>query len=316
METQDSVDIEENSLDLLQLINLLWQNWKTVLIICSLSAVFSVFYALSLPNIYQSKAMLVPVDTKASGAGFSASTMLSSIDVTSILSGNMGSTKSNDISIETIQSLSFFTYMQERRDFFPQLLALKEYNLSTNELIYDPEIYDESSSKWVREVRFPKTNPPSIQEAYKTFNDMFDITVDKRTGLVSVIFEHQSPYVAEQMLSWIISDVNNYIRDKEKKVAQESLVYLQEKISTTNISEIRRALALIIQDQINTVMLAEVSDEYAFKVIEEPVVEENKIAPNRALTCVLISIIGGILSVIFVLIRHFFFSRENAIVEN
>ena len=63
-------------------------------------------------------------------------------------------------------------------------------------------------------------------------------------------------------------------------------------------------------------MLAEVSDEYAFKVIEEPVVEENKIAPNRALTCVLISIIGGILSVIFVLIRHFFFSRENAFVEN
>ena len=113
-----------------------------------------------------------------------------------------------------------------------------------------------------------------------------------------------------------ISDVNNYIRDKEKKVAQESLVYLQGKISTTNISEIRRALALIIQDQINTVMLAEVSDEYAFKVIEEPVVEENKIAPNRALTCVLISIIGGILSVIFVLIRHFFFSRENAFVEN
>ena len=316
METQDAIDIEESTLDLLELINLLWENWKTILVVCSISAVLSVFYALSLPNIYQSKAILVPVDTKASGAGFSASSMLSSIDVGSILSGSMGSTKSNDISIETIQSLSFFTYMQERHNFYPQLLALKEYNLSSNELKYDPEIYDESSSKWVREVRFPKTNPPSIQEAYKTFNDMFDLMVDKRTGLVSVTFEHQSPYVAEQMLSWIISDVNSYIRDNEKKVAEDSLVYLQEKIQTTNITEIRRALSLIIQDQINTIMLAEVSDEYAFKVIEDPVVEENKIAPNRALTCILISIVGGILSVIFVLIRHFFFSKGDVIDEN
>ena len=52
-------------------------------------------------------------------------------------------------------------------------------------------------------------------------------------------------------------------------------------------------------------MLAEVSDEYVFKTLSEAKVAEKKSKPKRALICVLGLLLGGMISVMFVLIRNF-----------
>ena len=59
----------------------------------------------------------------------------------------------------------------------------------------------------------------------------------------------------------------------------------------------------MIEEQTKTLMLAEVSDEYVFKTISPAKVSEEKAKPKpkRAL----IVMLGGMLAVIIVLIRHF-----------
>ena len=61
----------------------------------------------------------------------------------------------------------------------------------------------------------------------------------------------------------------------------------------------------LIQSQTETVMLAEVRPEYVFKTIDPAVVPEEKSKPSRALICVLGTLLGGILGVVIVLIRHY-----------
>ena len=63
--------------------------------------------------------------------------------------------------------------------------------------------------------------------------------------------------------------------------------------------------AELIEKQTKTVMLANASDEYVFQVIEPPVAPELKSEPKRALICVLGTLLGGMLAVLFVLIRHY-----------
>jgi LPS O-antigen subunit length determinant protein (WzzB/FepE family) len=48
-----------------------------------------------------------------------------------------------------------------------------------------------------------------------------------------------------------------------------------------------------------------VRDEYVFKTIDPAIVPEQKFKPKRALICVLGVLLGGMLSVMIVLIRHF-----------
>jgi LPS O-antigen subunit length determinant protein (WzzB/FepE family) len=38
---------------------------------------------------------------------------------------------------------------------------------------------------------------------------------------------------------------------------------------------------------------------------------EQKLEPKRALICILIALLGGVLSIILVLIRHYAFSEKN-----
>jgi hypothetical protein len=61
----------------------------------------------------------------------------------------------------------------------------------------------------------------------------------------------------------------------------------------------------LIEEQTKTIMLAEVSKEYVLKTIDPANAPEEKAKPKRALIVVLGTMLGGILSVLFVLIRYF-----------
>ena len=64
----------------------------------------------------------------------------------------------------------------------------------------------------------------------------------------------------------------------------------------------------MIEEQLKNKMLAEVQDEFVFKVIDPGVIPEEKAGPKRALICVLATMLGGILSV---LIRYFINKPED-----
>ena len=57
-------------------------------------------------------------------------------------------------------------------------------------------------------------------------------------------------------------------------------------------------------------MFAEVRDEYVFKTIDPALVPEAKAGPKRVLICVLGTLLGGMLGVILVFIRHFVRKEE------
>jgi LPS O-antigen subunit length determinant protein (WzzB/FepE family) len=61
----------------------------------------------------------------------------------------------------------------------------------------------------------------------------------------------------------------------------------------------------LIEEQTKTIMLAEVSQEYVLKTIDPANAPEEKAKPKRALIVVLGTMLGGILSVLIVLVRYF-----------
>jgi len=61
----------------------------------------------------------------------------------------------------------------------------------------------------------------------------------------------------------------------------------------------------LIAEQTKTLMLAEVSEEYVFKTLSPAKVAEEKSQPKRVLIAILGFMLGGMLTIVIVLIRHF-----------
>ena len=296
--------IEEDEIDLRELFAVIWAGKGLIVGVTSVFAVLAVVYALMQPNIYRSEALLAPVQ-----AGDSASSLASKFGGLASLAGvslPAGSMDKTSLAIEYIQSRVFLkTFMQNHPDVLPALMAVEKWNAGDNTLQFDNEMYEVATGEWIREVDFPKQPQPSVQEAHLVFKQILSIAQDKETAFVTLAIEHQSPYVAAQWVTWLVEDMNNALRDNDIAQAERSIAYLQSEINNTSLSEMRSSLFELIQSQTQTIMLANASPEYIFKTVDPAVVPELKAKPKRALIVVLGTMLGGMLAVLIVLIRHF-----------
>ncbi|MDP4639141.1 MAG: LPS O-antigen length regulator, partial [Pseudomonadales bacterium] len=105
-------------------------------------------------------------------------------------------------------------------------------------------------------------------------------------------------------------DVNDTMRAQDVTEAERSIAYLKEQVAATALTDLQAMFFELIQSQTETIMLAQVRTEYLFKTIDPAVVPEEKDEPKRALICVLGFLLGGMLGVLWVLVRHYGLRRE------
>ena len=212
--------------------------------------------------------------------------------------------------MELIKSRAFLAGFVERHDILPLLMATDSWDFETGKISYDDDLYDSVTSTWVRDVDPPYLPKPSMQEAHEEFMEILGVSEDKKSGYITVSIEHQSPIVAQQWVTWLVDDINNTVREQDVDEANKSIDYLKAQISNTSLAELQTMFFELIQSQTETVMLAQVRPEYVFKTIDPAIVPELKSKPKRALICILGTMLGGMLAVLLVLVRHYAFSKE------
>jgi LPS O-antigen subunit length determinant protein (WzzB/FepE family) len=73
----------------------------------------------------------------------------------------------------------------------------------------------------------------------------------------------------------------------------------------TNLSEIKQVIAQLLQQETQKLALIEANEAYVFDYIDPPAVMEEKIGPRRSIICIIGSILGAVLGILIVLIRHY-----------
>ncbi|MBY5978943.1 Wzz/FepE/Etk N-terminal domain-containing protein [Ferrimonas balearica] len=302
----DERALRDDVIDLRELFSALWAGKIWIVAITLIFAVGSVVLALSLPNIYKSEALLAPASNEQGGglsglAGqFGGLASLAGINL-----GNGGGIDKTTMAIEVMKSREFLGQFVQQHDLMVPLMAGKEWNPNNNQLILDPDIYDAESETWLRQPTPLRTGEPTLLEAYRAFRGIFQVNQDKQTGLVTVSVEHYSPHIAKQWLDWLIAAINEEMKARDQKEAQRSIAFLETQLAQTRVAEMQTVLYQLIEEQTKTMMFAEVRDEYVFKTVDPAIVPEMKAEPSRALICVLGTMLGGMLAVFLVLVRHF-----------
>ncbi|MGI2059767.1 Wzz/FepE/Etk N-terminal domain-containing protein [Shewanella baltica] len=297
---------QDDEIDLRELFTVIWQGKWLIIAITAVFTIGAVVFAIKQPNIYKSEALLAPA-SEEQGGGLSA--LASQFGGLASLAGvnlrGKGGVDKTQMAIEVLKSRQFASDFIQKHNILADLMAAKKWDRENNRVIYDEDDYDVNNQTWVRDVKPPRQPAPSMQEAFKVFEKILVVTKDKETSLVTIAVEHRSPFVAQQWVTWLVQDINKVMKERDVAEANRSSEFLNRQIALTNVADIKTILYKLVEEQAKTIMFAEVRDEYVFKTLDPALAPEEKAKPKRALICVLGTMLGGMLGVMFVLVRHF-----------
>lgn len=297
-------NMQDDEIDLAELWRAIWAGKFIIILVSALFAGASIFYALSQPNTYKASALLAPASSERGGGLAGLAGQFGGLASLAGINLGGGGDKTA-LSLEIMKSRSFLENFIIKHDLLVPLMASNSWDINSNQLIYNEEIYNSQTKQWLREVKLPKKPEPSLWESYIEFSKLLSVSQDQTSGLVTIEIEFYSPDLAKQWLTWLIEDINSFIKEQDQIEAQNSIDYLTQKLDEITVSNMETVFYQLIEEQSKNMMLTQVKAEYVLKTIDPPQVPEEKAGPKRALIVVLGTMLGGILSVLIVLVRYF-----------
>ena len=303
--------IADDEIDLRELFSALWKGKWIIVAMTFVFAVGAVLYALSLPNIYKSDALLAPAESSNGGGLAKMAGQLGGLAALAGVNLGAGESSQTDLAVQVLQSRQFIDAFINKHDLLVSLMAVKEWDLASNKLIINEELHNPVTGEWLREAAGLRGAKPSAQEAFEVFKKQaISIAQNKESGLYTLSVKHYSPYIAQQWVNWLIEDINKVMRERTIAETTQNLAYLEAQLQKTAVADMQATFYKLIEDQTKSLMLAEVQEEFIFKVIDPAIVPELKDSPKRALICVLGTLLGGMLGIAIVLVR-FAFRKED-----
>ncbi len=152
----------------------------------------------------------------------------------------------------------------------------------------------------------PSDAAPTPDEIYRAFDKLRSVDRNEKTGLVTLGMKWHDPIVAATWASEYATAANNYIRAQKISEAERSLKYLEEQIRETSLTEMHGALYKLVESETKQSMLANVREEFAFRIIDPATAPELRFSPKRAVLLG-IGLMGGfMLGLGIILVQNYF----------
>lgn len=303
MSENNGPQVYDDEIDLFELFQTLWDGKWLIVLITSVCAALGVGVALYLPNQYTVTAKIAPVGDSGGGGLSALAGQFGGLAGLAGISLPSSGGSTSDLLLEIMQSRQFIGQFIEQNELAPRLLAVTRYDAQTQAEIFEPAIYEQGSATWVEE-------PPTFMGQIEAFSNALSVNQDRDTAVLEISFKHASPLFAQEVLSLLITRIDDFARERDEARAQQSIEYLQGQLRQTRLAEVQRVLYDMIESQTKTLMLAEVNADYAFQVIDPPLLPDFPSEPKRPLIAALAVVLGGMIGVLWVLIQSFVRNRK------
>lgn len=272
----------DDKIDLAELFRVLLDHKALILAITLISTSLATAAAFIMTPIYRVEVLLAPVIEEKGGAlaslagQFGGLAALAGVNI-----GGGGGGK--DQSVAFLTSRAFTDEFVRDNNLLPMLFHRK---------------WDEEKKTW--KVDKPE-DVPTLRQAFELFDKKIRfVSEDKKTGLVTLAIEWRDRELAVQWATELVQRINDTMRERAINEAEKSLKFLNQELQKTSIVDVQQSIYKLIEGQTKTMMLANVREEYAFKIIDPPAMpDEGDFAkPKRRLFVVIGFALGGMLGVL------------------
>jgi uncharacterized protein involved in exopolysaccharide biosynthesis len=173
-----------------------------------------------------------------------------------------------------------------------------------------PDLWDSTKGEWL----VPEDQRPPISSGYKLFNTIRTVTQAGRGGLITVTVEWRDPVQAADWANALVAQLNSEMRDRAINSTKLSVGYLERELASTSTIETRQAINRLMEAQINQRMLANVTEEFAFRIVERalPPDLDDSVGPSKLVLLALGPSLGAIFGIFVVLVLNVLLARKSA----
>lgn len=199
------------------------------------------------------------------------------------------SDRANPVFRATLQSRKFASQFISAQNLVPVLLD-------------SPEV-----SSAGREGAGEQREPEAFRDALDIFmEEVFFVRDDPDTGAVRIAVEWTNPVLAAEWANTLAVSFNETIRKSDIADAQRRLTFLNSEVDKTSIVPVKQALFNLVEREVQKIMLANVTDEYAFKIIDPALVpsQEDYVWPQRLPIAILAGVLAALLIVALLVVRE------------
>lgn len=273
--------VSDDKISLRQIWRILWRGKRTVIAATTILALGSIAYALLAKEIYRAEVLLAPA-TKQS---------------TPMIGGQLGGLAAlAGVSVGEGDDVVALAVLQSRefaRDFIEQLDLMP---------IFFEEEWDAEKNRWRED---DPTEAPDVRDGVKFFHkEIFEVSEERRTGLVTLAIEWTDPDIAAEWASILVVRLNDRLREAALQEAQTNVAYLQSEMARATLVTMQESIGRLLEAELPKLMLAKGNEEFAFKIVDPAVAPRQRERPKRALTAIIGTILGGLLGIFIVLVGH------------
>ncbi len=173
-----------------------------------------------------------------------------------------------------------------------------------------PKRWNSAKKQW----NDPERDEPTQSMAYRYFSrKILLVTQDKKSKLVTLQIYWRDREQAAEWANEIVQRINAEMRARVISQSDASIRYLQAELAKTAEVSIREAISRLMEVQIKQRMIANVTQEYAFRIVDRAAVpdRDEKVSPRRTLLAIAGFLLGLTFGVAGVLLLENFRSRKS-----
>ena len=272
----------------LSLFDLMRVMWRDKFLIIGLTALFgigAIAYALLAEEWYAADVLMVSAED-SSNSSLSGS-------LVGQLGGLAGLAGVSVTSGDSVEALAVLTSREFTGAF------IEDEDLLT--VLFESD-WDESTQSWMIE------NPddwPDTRDAIKYFDEnVRTVSEDAATGLVRLTIEWTDAETAAKWANLLVSRLNNQMRQRALNDADRNIQYLTEALNSATVVTLQESISGLLETELQKHMLARGNEEFAFRVIDRAQAPKRRSRPQRTILVLIVSFLGGVISVLMVVIRH------------
>ncbi|MBA4390251.1 MAG: hypothetical protein C0399_04860 [Syntrophus sp. (in: bacteria)] len=263
--------------NLLDYVNIILKNKILICTIVGIVVVATGIVSLLMAPVYEARAVIAPVSKtgESSGAGALAAQFGISAPASSNMSEIVNLLKTNIVREEVIK----------KHNLLPVLFKGKNFkNQSEEQRVWAGLRYLEGALKVV-----PNQKDNSIQ----------------------VSMQFGDPRIATDIVSYTLIELTDHMSNEARRVADTNKKYLESQVDKTADPFIKTKIYSLIAQQMETSMMAEVKENFAFKVLDPPRVPDRKVKPKRTQMVVISFIVSLFLGIFAAFGREYWKNHRN-----
>jgi uncharacterized protein involved in exopolysaccharide biosynthesis len=274
-------DLSQDEIRLAELWNIIWSGKWRIIGVTFVFALLSVVYAILATEWFRAEVLLAPAEEQNVSALQTQLGGIAALAGVSIGSGD---------SVEAVATL-------KSRDFARGFI--EEYGLLT---VFFADAWDAVNQRWL--VEDPRKQP-DMRDAVRYFHDeVLRVNEDRATGLVTLAIEWTDPVEAAEWASVLVERLNSRMRERALEEAETNVTYLQQELAQTNVVTLQQAVGRLLESELQKLMLARGTQEFAFRTIDSAEPPNKRARPKRVLIVILGTLVGGVVSLIWIFLGH------------